>query len=102
MNERKAIFRGESGRTEMNFVDSYLYNVAAWELAELLGLADMMPVTVKREWKGKRGSPTGGEFRRCRGHPGELVAQKGHAAGHLRLGQPVQQEGPLEPVGVQQ
>ncbi len=56
VNERKAIFRGESGRTEMNFVDSYRYNLAAWELADLLGLADMMPATVERKWKGKKGS----------------------------------------------
>ncbi len=56
VNERKAIFRGESGRTELNFVDSYRYNLAAWELADLLGLADMMPATVERKWKGKKGS----------------------------------------------
>ncbi len=56
VDERKPIFRGESGRTEMNFVDSYRYNLAAWELADLLGLADMMPVTIERKWKGRKGS----------------------------------------------
>jgi len=45
-----------SGQTEMLFVDSYRYNIAAYELATLLGLADMMPVTVERKWEGKTGS----------------------------------------------
>ena len=35
-------------RVELNFVDSYRYNIAAFGLAELLGLDDMMPVTVER------------------------------------------------------
>jgi hypothetical protein len=43
---------------EMNFVDSYLYNLAAYELAKLLGLDAMMPVTVERKWEGKTGSLT--------------------------------------------
>lgn len=46
----------DNGRTEMNFRDSYKYNIAAYELAKLLGLGDMMPVTVERKWKGKTGS----------------------------------------------
>jgi hypothetical protein len=44
------------GRTEMNFRDSYKYNLAAYELAKLLGLGDMMPVTVERRWSGQTGS----------------------------------------------
>lgn len=44
------------GRIEMNFVDSYLYNLAAYELAGLLGLEKMMPATVERELFGERGS----------------------------------------------
>jgi hypothetical protein len=40
----------------MNFVDSYLYNIAAYRIAGLLGLQDMMPVTVERKWKGMTGS----------------------------------------------
>ena len=43
-------------RLERNFVDSYRYNIAAYGLAELVGLGDMMPVTVERTWNGKRGS----------------------------------------------
>ena len=45
-----------SGRTEMNFVDSYKYNIAAYQLAEMLGLDDMVPVYVQRKWEGKTGS----------------------------------------------
>ena len=42
--------------TEMNFVDSYKYNIAAYALAELLGLDDMLPVYVERKWEGTTGS----------------------------------------------
>jgi hypothetical protein len=46
----------DDGTTEMNFVDSYLYNVAAYRLAVMLGLESMVPVTVERKWAGKIGS----------------------------------------------
>ncbi len=45
-----------NGRVEMNFRDSYKYDIAAYELARLVGLGDMMPVTVKRSWDGKPGA----------------------------------------------
>jgi hypothetical protein len=44
------------GGRELNFADSFHYNVAAYELASLLELDDMIPVTVEREWEGKKGS----------------------------------------------
>ena len=43
-------------RFESNFNDSYRYNLAAFELAELLGIGDMMPVHVEREYNGRKGS----------------------------------------------
>jgi hypothetical protein len=46
----------EDGHVEMNFVDSYKYNLAAYALAELLGIDDMMPVYVERKWMGMPGS----------------------------------------------
>jgi len=46
------------GHVELNFRDSYKCNLAAYELAKLLGLGDMMPVTVERRWAGKTGSLT--------------------------------------------
>jgi hypothetical protein len=45
-----------NGRIEMYFRDSYHYNIAAYGLAELLGLGDMVPVTVERSWSGRKGS----------------------------------------------
>jgi hypothetical protein len=56
IDEHKSMWKGESGAVEMNFVDSYKYNIAAYRLAELLGLDDMVPVYVERKWKGKTGS----------------------------------------------
>jgi hypothetical protein len=43
---------------ELNFVDSYKYNIAAYEIARLLTLDDMMPVTVERRYQGRPGSLT--------------------------------------------
>ena len=48
--------RSSTGRTEFNFVDSYKYDIAAYTLAELLGLDDMLPVTVERKWGGNSGA----------------------------------------------
>lgn len=44
------------GGRELNFADSFHYNIAAYELALLLELDDMVPITVEREWKGRKGS----------------------------------------------
>ena len=43
-------------RTDLVFVDAYRYNIAAYRIAELLGIDHMMPVTVERAWKGKPGA----------------------------------------------
>jgi hypothetical protein len=34
-----------SSGTEPNFVDSYKYNIAAYALAELIGMGNMLPYT---------------------------------------------------------
>ena len=47
---------GRGSTTELNFVDSYRYNLAAFALAEMLGLEYMMPVYVERRWNGETGS----------------------------------------------
>jgi hypothetical protein len=54
----KPVMQLASGRTELNFVDSFHYNIAAYELAELLGLGDMVPVSVQRRWEGRSGAIT--------------------------------------------
>jgi hypothetical protein len=56
IDEHKSTVQLASGRTEMNFVDSYKYNIAAYTLAELLGIDDMLPVYVERKYKGDPGS----------------------------------------------
>jgi len=55
IDEHKPRMQLASG-TELNFVDSYKYNIAAYQLAELLGLDDLVPVYVERKWKGDTGS----------------------------------------------
>ena len=56
VQEAVPVMRFASGRTELDFVDSYAYNVAAYGVAELVGLDDMMPVTVEAKWNGRKGS----------------------------------------------
>ena len=56
VDEHKSSVTLASGRTELNFVDSYKYNIAAYTLAELVGMDDMLPVYVERTWKGNSGS----------------------------------------------
>jgi hypothetical protein len=38
---------------EVGFKDTYKFNIAGWKLARLLGLGDMVPVSVKRTFDGK-------------------------------------------------
>jgi hypothetical protein len=56
IDEHKSNVQLQSGRTEMIFVDSYKYNIAAYTLAEMLGVEDMLPVYVERKYKGDAGS----------------------------------------------
>ncbi len=56
IDEFKSRFEGADGTVEMNFRDSYKYDIAAYELAKLIGLGDMMPVTVARRYEGKAGA----------------------------------------------
>jgi hypothetical protein len=56
MDEHKREMKLANGGTELNFVDSYKYNIAAYELAELIGMDDMLPVYVERKWEGNSGS----------------------------------------------
>ena len=56
VDEHRSMARLANGQLEPSFVDSYKYNIAAYELAELLGLDDMLPVYVERKWHGDAGS----------------------------------------------
>jgi hypothetical protein len=52
-HERERKF--DDGHTEFNFVDSYHYDIAGYELARLVGMSDMIPVYVERVWNGQKG-----------------------------------------------
>ena len=56
VDEHAAEKKLASGKVELGFVDSYKYNIAAYQLSELLGIDDMLPVYVERKWDGKTGS----------------------------------------------
>jgi hypothetical protein len=56
IDEHKHEMKLANGAIELNFVDSYKYNIAAYALAELVGMDDMLPVYVERKWDGKIGS----------------------------------------------
>jgi hypothetical protein len=56
IDEHKREMKLSSGAVEMNFVDSYKYNIAASELAELIGMDDIVPAYVERKWNGQSGS----------------------------------------------
>lgn len=58
VDERAAVKDLPDGTKEFHFVDSYRYNIAGYRLAKLLGLDDLVPVSVERTWRGKRGAMT--------------------------------------------
>jgi hypothetical protein len=46
--------------TEMNFVDCYKHNIAAYILAALIGIDDMLPLYLERNWGGNQARSIGG------------------------------------------
>ena len=56
VDQHRATMELANGRTEIDFVDSYKYSLAAYALADLLGLDGMMPVTVAREYDHQQGA----------------------------------------------
>lgn len=56
IDERATLRKFERGNVEVNFTDSYHYNIAAFEIAELVGLDSMVPVAVERRWRGEDGA----------------------------------------------
>jgi hypothetical protein len=56
VDEHKPVQEFAGGKRELNFIDSWRYDVAAFRLAELIGLGEMMPVTVERKWQGHSGA----------------------------------------------
>ena len=56
VNEHSAVMELDNGRTEMNFVDSYKYSLAAYDVAKMLALDTMMPVTVPYQYDSTEGA----------------------------------------------
>jgi hypothetical protein len=52
------LFKGKDGSEERDFKDSWKFNVAAYRLAKLLNLTDMVPPSVARQVDGKPASVT--------------------------------------------
>ena len=48
IDDHQAIFQAAGGKTELNFKDTYKFNVAAWKLADMIGLGFMVPPSVER------------------------------------------------------
>jgi hypothetical protein len=55
VNERKAV-ANLGRRAELNFRDYWGYNIAAHELACLIGRCDLVPAAIERTWRGETGS----------------------------------------------
>jgi hypothetical protein len=54
----KPVFHGKDGSEEKDFKDTWKFNVAAYRLARLVGLARMVPPSVQRTVDGKQASVT--------------------------------------------
>lgn len=54
----KPVFRGKEGTVEKDFKDSWKFNVAAYRLAKMIGLDNMIPPSVERDYNGQPSSFT--------------------------------------------
>lgn len=57
IDEQKTEFKSDRGG-ELNFRDTYKFNIGAWKLARILGLDDMIPPSVERKVNGKTSAVT--------------------------------------------
>lgn len=55
IDDYKAIMKFDDGRVDANFQDSWKSEIAAYEIDKIMGLG-MVPATVERTYKGKKGS----------------------------------------------
>lgn len=56
VNQHRSVMELDNGRTELNFVDSYKYSLAAYSIAKMLALDTMMPVTVPYQYDSTPGA----------------------------------------------
>ena len=57
IDEEKSKFEGSKG-IELNFRDTYKFNIAAYRLGRLLGLSSRIPPSIERSFEGTKGSWT--------------------------------------------
>lgn len=48
IDQFQQVFQAAGGKSEINFKDTYKFNIAAWKLAEMIGLESMVPPSVER------------------------------------------------------
>jgi hypothetical protein len=58
INDHQTVFQGVNGTTELNFKDTYMFNIAGWKLAKMLGIENMVPPSVDRSYQGDSASFT--------------------------------------------
>jgi hypothetical protein len=58
IDQHQTIFQAAGGKTELNFKDTYKFNVAGWKLANMIGLGFMVPPSVERNFSGNSAAYT--------------------------------------------
>jgi hypothetical protein len=58
INDTRTIAEHDDGTTELDYKDSYAFNIAGWRLARMLGLGDMVPPSVPRTYQGQEAAFT--------------------------------------------
>jgi hypothetical protein len=59
VDQQKAVANtGRNRRMELNFKDHWRFNIAAHRVAVLLGIPEMVPVSIERKWDGRTGAMT--------------------------------------------
>jgi hypothetical protein len=58
IDEQLSRFEGSDGNVEVNFRDTYKFNIAAYRLGKMLGLQGMIPPSIERKYEGTDGAFT--------------------------------------------
>lgn len=58
INQELPRFEGGDGTVEVNFRDTYKFNIAAYRLGKMLGLQGMIPPSIERKYAGTQGAFT--------------------------------------------
>jgi hypothetical protein len=58
IDQYKSTYQDDTGRVELNFKDTYKFNIAGWKMAQAFGLDDMVPPSVERTYQGSKAAFT--------------------------------------------